>query len=267
MLLVAVVLFAVGCSSADVEPVAEQAQAATYYDAWNSFVSLPSLATNLCHPTYIAGGGAHSQSYMLPYNVPECGGLVAINSTTASAYPNSCVTPISNQQGSMRMKVRCQPLSDFGTVTQGSTLFSQVWNGTGQLESVSYGQQMLPLVPAANRYNACYLSGLGSMSVGNEYSYVNYDSTYAWLNSEGFKGLSTQGRCSRLGRAGGPVSQLHAVTGTPADGPSVSTHTCLVTKVDGSIDDGGFELTEPAGNWRLSVWGYVTYAGAECYAR
>lgn len=259
----------VSCSDATLEPGAEQSQAAvTYYEAWNSFVNLPSLQTNLCHPVYVNGMGAHSQSFMLPYNVPECGGLVAIGSTTASAYPNSCVSPNSAQQGSMRMKIRCQPLSDFGPVTLGSTLYQQVWNGTGTLEAVNAGQRMLPLAPTAGTANACYLSGLGSMSVGNEYSWITYDSTYAWLNSQGFRGLSTQARCSRLGRAGGISQTLSAYPGSPAAGPAVASKTCLVTQVDGSLDDGGFELTETGGNWTLSVLGTdVSYVRADCYSR
>lgn len=260
-----------GCASADFDIPAQQSQeVTTYYEAWNSTTSLPSvntITTNLCHITYANGEGAHSQSNMLPYNVPECGGLASIDSTTLSAYPNSCVVPVANAQGSMRMKVRCQPLSDFGTVTTGSTAFDNVFGPTGSLESVSYGQQMLAHSPTFNTRNVCYLSGLGSMSVGNEYSWVNYDSTHSWVNSVGFKGLSTSARCSRLGRAGGITHALHATPGLPATGPSVSTHTCLVTKVDGSLDDGGFDLTEPGGNWRLSSWGLVSYVGADCYSR
>lgn len=265
------ILLAVGCASADLDVPAQQAQpVVTRYEAWNGTANFPSastITTNLCHPVYVNGEGANSQSNMLPYNVPECGGLVSIDSTTLSAYPNSCVVPIANAQGSMRMKVRCQPLSDFGPVTTGSTAFSNVFGPTGSLEAISYGQQMLPHAPTFNTRNVCYLSGFGSMSVGNEYGWISYDSVRPWLNTQGFRSISTSARCSRLGRPGGHTSTLHATTGTPANGPSVSTHTCLVTKVDGSLDDGGFELTEPNGNWQLRVWGLVSYAGADCYSR
>lgn len=263
------VVLSIGCGAVSEETVDEQSQAAvTYYAAWNGATGFPNsntILTNLCHPTLISGSGAASQSVILPGNVPECGGSVSVGSTAVSAGPNSCFNPPSGRQGTMSMTVRCQPLSDFGPVTSGSTEYTNMWNGTGSLEHVSNGQQMLALAPTFNTANACYLSGLGSMSVGNEYAWISYDSTYAWLNADGYKGLSDSARCSRLGRAGGAVQTVHAWPGTPGTGISVASGVCLITQVNGSIDNGGVLLSQSGGVWGLSISGDVGYARAECY--
>jgi len=259
-----------GCSSDSLELTEEQIQQViTYYTATNGSTTIPinTLALSLCHLVYGEGSGANSQSNIVSGGVPECGGLISIGSSAVTATPNSCVLPASARQGYLSTTVRCQPLSDFGPVTSGYTDFGHSWNPTGSLEAVSAGKQMSPLVPTFNTRNAFYLSGMGSMSVGNEYSWITYDSTNAWVNSQGFKGLSTTARVQRLGRAGGITHTLVATPGNDGAGPSASTHTCLVTQVNGALDNGGFELEQPGGSWNLRVWDGVTYGRADCYAR
>jgi hypothetical protein len=269
ILVFAFALICFGCGGAPSdESATEQSQElspATFYLAINGFINLPTntIQKNICHPTLISGSGANSQSVILPGNVPECGGLVGINSTTVNAYPNSC-KPIQSQQGTMLLTTRCEPLSNFGPVTTGSTTQSLAWNGTGSLEYVEQGVQVAPLAPTFNTRNACYLSGAGSMSVGNEYTWLAYDSTHAWLNAVGFKGLSASARCSRLGRPGGPVQTIQAWPGSPATGIPTSSGICLITQINGSIDDGSVTLS-PGTNWVLSITGLVGYARAECY--
>jgi hypothetical protein len=267
----AFLLSACGSAPSDVEPEPEpvgvQSQAAvTYIMAWNSFTSLPNLQTHICHPVSIQGQGANSQSHILPGSVPACGGTMGIGPTSVTAYPNACVVPIHDQQGSMSTLIRCQPKSDFGAVTFADAEAFHMWNYThGVLEPVSAGVQMSQLVPSFNSYNACFLSGLGHMSVGNEYAWITYSGTHAWLNAQGYKGLSARGRCVRLGRAGGPVATVHAWPGTPGTGISVASGVCFLTQVNGAVDNGGVILGETGGTWSLAVNGSVGYARAECY--
>lgn len=259
-----VALAAFACSSSEFEPVGEQASAVnTFYTSTNATTSNVPTDTQVCHPIAIRGIGANSQSFILPGNVPECGGSALVNpSNWQSSWPNVC-QPQGSRQGTMILSTMCEPLSNFhGNLSLAAISNTTVlsWGGNGALQAVSGSARLW------NVASACWLTGVASMSVGNEYASLTQSGGDWFLNMAGFRSLTGMARCAYLGRHVLAYGQALATTSirNVSTGMASSQGTCFITQIDGNVGDGGVELSQTTGTWRLIITGGITAARAHC---
>lgn len=243
--------------------IGQQSQpVATFYFANNSTLSNVPTGTQFCAPTFMSGTDAASQSNILPYNVPECGGAALISSNSASAWPNHCVNPASARQGQMSMTVMCEPLSAYhGVPSQAavSPIYIQSFAPTGLLEAVSGSSTLW------NTVSACWLNGAQSLDVGNEYVWLTAPNGNWQLNVQGFRSIAGSAQCAYFGRNVG--SYVYA-SGTPGNvghtGMSTSLGRCWPIEIDGQLDQGGWRLNTGTGFWDIEVWGGLSYVKVAC---
>ena len=276
---VCAVLFAIaGCSSdgaANDDHMAEQSSALSCSSPTcigavsNGTTSLPSENQYFCHPTFMLGAQAHSQSPIMTWGIPAWGGQVGLSASASS--PSMAAIPNQPHQGSprqglMTLEVQCDKWTNFtpGAGNGYSPEFAKTLNWQGTLTPVPVSDSQL----LWDINSVCYLSSLHSLSRTGENAILDVPNNWNWrLNVQGWKGYSATSRCAWLGHVPNwnAVAWLSATPGNPANsGKSVSGHICLVYRVDGDLDSGHWYLNRNTGNWVLEVGGGVSMAQAYC---
>jgi hypothetical protein len=275
--------FILSCSSVPSDLSEDQSEALlTSHPVGNGTITMWSGSAGLnkfCHPVYMNGAGAHSQSPNFNAGgkglVPWFGGTVSHEdnngSQFAAAIPNNGKG--TTNAGAMSATYECHNYADFGGSgwTGQSGVVSLNWSVPPSLQAVSGSQ------PLWGYNSACWLDGAGHMSVSSEKASLELESRpsdptgLAWrLDANGFAALSASARCAYYGRQLSVSSWHTATTGSPSQLSSVTyaTGTCFVITIEGSMDDGfaNFRHDMSGNRWRLDVGGTVSKARGYCVA-
>ena len=244
-----------GIATTDYEPTSTTLTAPTFtrHLAHNTTINLPSRNTDFCHPIHMAGSGAHSQSQILQWGVPACGGLASMSTTGVSAIPNQCASP--PRAGDMWTEVQCDKWTNFGGGGSISNAFSHSWSPTTTLQVVSAQTLLLGV------NHACFTTG-ASQSATGEKTFLDVPNWTHWrMNTEGFRGGSGSSMCAWLGvhldQKLWPVWLDTAVANPHDSGLPVDQGICLPYHVEnlegGGLDDGYWSMPRPNGTWTLTA--------------
>jgi hypothetical protein len=267
-------IFLVSCGGIMIEPPTDSTTSALTCSTntcrgsvTNGTASLPSENTYFCHPIAMSGSGAHSQSPLMKWGVPAWGAQHAVSASSSApsmtAIPNAA-GPLPHA-GQASIEVQCDKWTNFtpgaGNGYSQSWLKNWNWQGTTVPEWVSGSETLW------DTNSVCYLDSLGSTYI-TEKSFLTIPNGWNWqLTVEGYKAVSGGARCAWLGEvpAWNSAVWLSASTGAPANsGMSPALGFCLVYRVHGNLDDGGWRLNPTSGSWILEVSGGVDHAQAYC---
>lgn len=279
--LFAVVLFAVGCSSAVIEGVDEQKQEAlTSYAPVNGAVDSAWNGTKFCHPVYYAGSHAHAQARQMLWGIAATGGQIGQDRT--NGWPMSDVYARIDTTGwnppfpgaTMAATYDCHNFADFhgtGGVQSNTYDFYLSWPDSGGTNPVTVSAPGTNApVNASTGVHACWLDAVGHFSFGNKWAQLASvsdpnPSGWRWqLQAAGYAALYAEARCAYLGVNFAPTGWWVATPGHPAVANiRPSEGTCFVHRIAGQLDDGSV-LWKKNFFWQLEVSGAVSEAHGYC---
>lgn len=283
-LFILVALVVAGCSAANLDPVgtAEEPVNVAYYPV-NGAVNSSWNSTKFCHPTYYAGSHAHAQARLMTWGIPATGGWVGQNWTIS--WPMSDVHAYIDSSGwnppfpnaTMAATYDCHNFADFhgtGGGQSNSMDMYLLWpdSGTTNPVSVSAPGTNAP-INAWTGQNACWLDGVGSMSIGTEWAQLASvsdpnPSGWRWqLQAAGYAALSAEAKCAYLGKTFAAHAWVVATPGNHGFPNLASTAgTCFVHRIVGNLDDGSVLWRKGVLGWQLEVSGGVSEAHGYCVA-
>jgi hypothetical protein len=258
--ILAIVVSAVGCASADLDPVAEQSQEATLVSmAYNETKSTWAGSSVFCHATYFGASGGSYTAPVWPSGIAK-GGYFGSALGWLVAYPYDVA-----QGGHAYTGSRCYHTADFGITggQSGDNAFGLLWTpqqsqgGAINFSSIAWSDQAF-----------CHVAEVNSLDAADEAAYVDPPTGgqgWRYGVSGGVPKIGMKTKCIHPNRSWtllGPY--WTAGDGVVVGGPPAGNTFCAFTKVQGNLDDNSVEITNTGGFWNIVAHGGGASARMHC---